>query len=421
MHEHQINTNNDRNGVFESTILPICTIFIIGRPQDIFPFIGKLYPGYLIFIILSLSILIKLKIDYNQRILNNKIAKTAFMYFSLMYLSIIWAEIQSISYEFLITFINTILYFYCFCKYPFTKHAIMRQLGALVIIVLFYSILAIMKKDEMERVFVGNMYDPNDIALIFVSSLPLIYLLMNMERKIVNKIIPIITMIIAIISIILTKSRGGLLGLIVMFISILLMKMDLNKVRFNLTKILTLCAILLIFMIASSNAYWERMRTITEGSDQGSGRVSLWLRALEMTQEKMFLGVGIKNFTSSYGYRLKYKRFRNTPSRDEWTPNAWATAHNSYILVAAELGLIGVILFIATLINCMISLRRVRVISIRDGDNTVYTASGLFILALISFIVCATFLSFAYQNYLYFLIGMIIAFSSYAENNQKVV
>jgi len=69
------------------------------------------------------------------------------------------------------------------------------------------------------------------------------------------------------------------------------------------------------------------MSTIT-GADKGSGRTGIWIRAIEMIQDRPIFGVGIANFTSAYGFKPRQGKFKYKPKLDEWAPNTWATAHN---------------------------------------------------------------------------------------------
>jgi len=105
-----------------------------------------------------------------------------------------------------------------------------------------------MRKGSMERIYVGEMYDPNDLALIMVTFLPLAFFLYSTEKNIMKKLFSLTTIGLSIITIILTKSRGAFIGIISIAVLFILIKTNPNKSRLNFRKILILFLCTLVFV-----------------------------------------------------------------------------------------------------------------------------------------------------------------------------
>jgi O-antigen ligase len=118
-----------------------------------------------------------------------------------------------------------------------------------------------------------------------------------------------------------------------------------------LTVSLLVCGAL-VFVPSTS---WERLSTIPLEFSQGTftGRTVIWTAAWELFRTHPFLGVGANAF------RLTVSRILAEPIRadESGTPQAPA-AHNTFLSVLVEQGVIGFALFCALLGFLALSLRR---------------------------------------------------------------
>jgi O-antigen ligase len=160
----------------------------------------------------------------------------------------------------------------------------------------------------------------------------------------------------------------------------------------------------------ASNQYWEQMGTIVSDTDynrtEETGRLQIWSRGIGYMLANPLFGVGPSNFQSAEGTLSPYAE------RQQFGVGVrWNAAHNSYIQVGAELGLVGLALFVAVIASALVGLHRARLpADAGDGPrdrrrqlNEVLTAS------LIGFVVGAFFLSLAYSDMLYTLVAMAVA------------
>jgi O-antigen ligase len=402
------------SGSLTPFILVVSTFVLIGRPQDIIPVIGVIHPGYIIFFVLVFLIIVNRNENNNSSFIKYPEVRYTFGFIVLIYISFIWAGYMKVAYDFLVNFIMIPVYFYCLCRYSQSFGDLKRQLWVLNLIIILYCAMALMKQGVMQRVYVGDMYDPNDLALILVTNLPLAFFLLVSEKGPLKKGILAVALVLSLFTIMLTKSRGGFLGLIMCLAAMLVFKTKINGPRFGIRKILIICMVPFIMVAFGSEAYWSRINTIG-GLDKGSGRGGLWMRAIEMIEDKPLLGVGICNFPTSYGTLLNSGQFKHKPSPDDWAPYGWATAHNSFLLVAAELGIPGMLIFIGVLFSCIKSFRRIRRQAMNSGDDQLFFGAGMFLVSFIAFTTCAFFLSFSYQSFFFFLIGLAVIFRSIIE------
>jgi O-antigen ligase len=88
----------------------------------------------------------------------------------------------------------------------------------------------------------------------------------------------------------------------------------------------------------------------------------------------------------------------------------WNAAHNSFIQIGAELGVVGLLLFVAIIASAFVALRRSRPRD-RDGvdpQDRRTQLSQVLTASLIGFVVGAVFLSLAYSEMLYTLVALAV-------------
>lgn len=109
---------------------------------------------------------------------------------------------------------------------------------------------------------------------------------------------------------------------------------------------LTLLA-LLIFVLFFNSAIMgalppliaDRVASIVDPADRGGGRLDIWMVGLEMVRENWPVGVGINSFPAAYNDYI----FKS--AAEMGSPGVMRDAHNSFLCILAELGLLGFLLF----------------------------------------------------------------------------
>lgn len=155
----------------------------------------------------------------------------------------------------------------------------------------------------------GVINDPNDFGQLLVCVTPLMFIFWRPKRKIFNAITVIVPVIVLLVGVFLTHSRGALLALIAMAIVA-------AQRRIGTVPALLLAGVLFATAMALN---FTGGRGIS--AESGEDRTALWGEALEILKAHPLFGVG---FGSMPDYTDEHK-----------------TAHNSVAVCAAELGLFG--------------------------------------------------------------------------------
>lgn len=254
--------------------------------------------------------------------------------------------------------------------------------------------------------------DPNYFALYLLLALAFAYYLIVYYEKKWIKLFGILSSITFLIMIIITMSRGGIIGLAAMTIAILIG----SKGKLKKILLIGFCILLLIPIIpqkawdrVSSMADLSKVFTLTrdELSQYSFGlsygdtlstmhRYRLFVAGIKMTLDNWITGVGIGNFRK---YLPLY--FPEPISKA-------SLAHNMYIELFAELGIIGFSLFALMIIFV---LKRIIRIGKTARENRIiqfeYFAMSLKS-GLIGFLVGAAFLTSQYEKILWLAIFLVI-------------
>lgn len=155
----------------------------------------------------------------------------------------------------------------------------------------------------------GLFNDPNDLGLLFIITVPFL-IDMLMKRKF---IIPIISLPLIIIALYHTNSRGSMLACVVAVGAYFL-------IRYRSKKGLIIGLMLIIPLMLFGPS---RMGEISGKEESAYGRIESWYQGYQMFKSNPLFGVGMGNYTDYH----------------------YLTAHNSFVLVMAELGFVGLFCF----------------------------------------------------------------------------
>jgi len=257
----------------------------------------------------------------------------------------------------------------------------------------------------------GPIGDPNFFAQIMLVIVPLGLNRMVYEKKTVLKVLAGWIAIAALLTVIFTYSRGAFLALLLMaFVMFLYRPLKFTEV---------LVGILLITIVIRfvPNPYLERISTIQDifsnqygvrGEVSFRGRASEALAAWLMFADHPILGVGVQNYPIYYQY---YSRQLGLDPRLEAR-----SAHSLYLQIAAETGLLGIIVF-GTILwlmfrNIRIAWRRLEQAGATDYAGMVFS----FAIGVVGYMSASLFIHGAYPRYFWILAGVALAIPHVAEN-----
>ncbi|MBI3652047.1 MAG: O-antigen ligase family protein [Acidobacteria bacterium] len=254
----------------------------------------------------------------------------------------------------------------------------------------------------------GMFGNPNDLALSLDLLLPFAIILALLNRG-WQRTLYFLCVAVLTVGVVVTFSRGGFLGLLAAGI-VLLWK--LSKRNRGLA-VLGLIVATSFFVIVMPNGYSSRLTTIFSIDEDPTGsaqaRRELLNRGLEVASNHLLIGVGMGNF---HIYSIREQ-----------------VAHNSYLEIASELGLVGLMAYLTLLFAPLRSLRRLERLTRNPQraalvkgraapESHIYFFSVALQAAFVAYLVCSFFGSVEYLWHLYYLVAYSIALRQiYAEKS----
>ena len=398
----------------------VWVFILMGRPQDFFPFLIPFRLALVFaFITLAAMLLSNKKISIADLFQISGCKKYTFFYL-IMILGIPFAYHRGVAFNYVFqVYLNNMLFFFIFLYHVDSFEKLKATVFVICLCALLYSVLSLISGAFAQGRFgYGTMYDPNDLAYLLVSLFPLCIYFTTNNKAFFKKIIAIVTIALSILTVLYTGSRGGFLGLVAVFPFILFMKIGGIKRSYKLTFIIGLAILCILY---GSKIDTERYMTITEIGDDYNvsdefGRFQIWKRALGFILSNPVTGVGVNCFSMAIGYGREA----------EGEIPKWQVAHNSYMQVAAEIGLVGFFIFILLIINSLKSF--VHFTKINTTNNELLQLNSLSQVILLGFIghlVCAFFLTQAYSILftLFFALSAVVKklYSNFETSNQTLI
>jgi O-antigen ligase len=247
----------------------------------------------------------------------------------------------------------------------------------------------------------GTVGDPNELAAVLVVGLAIaVAFVVNRHISTPLRALSGISAALCLSGILLSLSRGGLIATA----CALLVAVAVGG-RWR-GRVLALCGTLAIMavgyfaLIASLPA---KQRVLDVGSGGGTGRLDLWTVGLRMIDAHPLNGVGSGQFALSSVHYLLRPGLIQSGAFILSTPKV---AHNTYINIAAELGLVGGVLFVGILLFCVgCALRAVQLVR-RAGDESLEILFRGVIVAIGGYLAALLFLSENYSKLLWILLAL---------------
>jgi len=220
----------------------------------------------------------------------------------------------------------------------------------------------------------GFLSDPNDFAQVIVVALPMLgiwYRQRQFFRNIVLLCVPGATFL---YTIFLTHSRGAVLGLV----SLLFFGM---RKTLGVVKTGILIGVLLVAIVVMNVGGGRGFSSQEESAGE---RMLAWSEGLTMLRHQPLFGVGYDSFTEHH----------------------YLTAHNSFVLCFAELGLIGYFTWLALVVTAFLDVNQVAELSEKGAEVVSRPYAAMLRSSLLSFLICAYFLSRTYAPPLFLLLAL---------------
>jgi O-antigen ligase len=254
---------------------------------------------------------------------------------------------------------------------------------------------------------VGGLFgNPNDMALNMIAFFPLaVALALRGDRaRWLVRVLSMIGVPALAMAIIFTKSRGGAIGLVAM---LMVLTYQIRRVRPSVALAVVVAALAAVPLLPES--FTDRMSSIVNPDEDPTG---------SRQARKDLLREGFRAFRENPIVGLGAGQFQNYEPDKRSVP--WRETHNAVLQVAAEMGIVGVAVFV-TIILCGFAagvqagwaLRRVRRSRrargpdpYRDRREALELYSAAMVASLSGWLVAAMFASVAYYWTLYLVLAL---------------
>jgi putative inorganic carbon (HCO3(-)) transporter len=249
----------------------------------------------------------------------------------------------------------------------------------------------------------GPQYDGNYLAQFMLVLVPLAWLRFRNGRTRAGRVCAgIAGGVILVGGVFLTYSRGGLLA----FAAVVLLATYIRWLPPRRVLVAAVCLIMLLPAVAP--VAYKRISTLQSVTALDDptvdsslrGRATEMLAALHVVMDYPLLGVGPGQYAPFYS--LEYHQIPGIKFRDLRKSR---NAHNLYLEMAAEIGLLGIATFLAIPLLLARALWNARRRWAGQNRELADTAVALF-LGVIGFMLAALFLTFAYQRYYWLLLAL---------------
>jgi O-antigen ligase len=252
----------------------------------------------------------------------------------------------------------------------------------------------------------GGFDDPNELAAVIVPSVAICGFGFFAARSLLVRWLFLGALPIFALALFATDSQGGLMALFTAAAGSIIFGGPARK--YATAAVMGAAALATFYYTAVTDP-----PVLTEG---GASRVDLWKVALEVASDHPLLGVGAGNFpVVEPGYALTtVELFRvDLILKPE-------VAHNTYIHLLAEYGLIGLALFLSIVACCLyLGLRAIHTFA-RSGDRASELFARGLLVGTLSYLTAAVFISAQYEKQLWLLLALTAGLDAVARAPSRV-
>jgi len=393
-------------------ILLLFSFVLLGRPQDILPFLQPFRPALVVTVLAIGAMVFGARRQELWAALSTPESKRYLLLFLIMIVGIPFAAHRRLAFQYVFEVYIVNMVFFFFLVLQVTS---LQRLKSLVWVIclstLMYSFFGGVlqtRGDGVERFEVlGGAFDANDTAFVLTSLFPLCLYFVRFDEGLLKRLVAVGTIFSAIAVILLTGSRGGILALGTVLLVLFLKKTGGIKRTHKMVLMVMLAS---AFLLMRDSIDLERYMTIFDLSSDYNvtsegGRVTLWKAAIDLTLANPITGVGVRMY--SWAYYLAREGAGDSYLR-------WHTVHNSYLQISSELGLIGFGVFMLIMLRSALTFLRVSRMPMRPETreaSELRVLGGLMLIAFAGLSVAAIFLAHGYSILftLYFALAAAIA------------
>ncbi len=289
------------------------------------------------------TLILNFVVRKRRKLIFRKGTLAMFIFIIWAFITLIWTKNLDKSLEMLNSLVMSFLLYFSFSIFEFS-YSELKKINFLIIVggvlASFMTLYTFLEKGLMQTtlrntiILLNKTLDPNLLGGYLLIPFSLLLKRYFEEPKKLNRQILFILIILVAFSIFSTLSRGAIFST-ALFIIILLLRFGKEGLK-KLTPVFLSTIFILPFL--QSN-FFKRATNIW--LDRGAGRLDIWIGGLRAARKYFLLGSGINTFPISYTEFSSY------------TPiymGIYRGAHNIYLSILVETGIIGFILFILVIV-----------------------------------------------------------------------
>jgi hypothetical protein len=371
------------------------------RLQDVIPLLVSIKPGMIIILILTLFVIFKGNIVHADT--KQTRAIVLFILLLMLYVPFVrnnffaWKTVKTMLLY--MPFILSVIL--CVISIDRLKKLVFIMIGVMIYIAA-YSLW------HGGTGSGGYFSDENDLSLFINMWLPFCYFLFLIEKERLKKAVYVSGLIIGLISVVASFSRGGFIGLIAM--SVVLWYFSPRRV-FTLM-VVVICGFFIYFL--GGQAYRAEMSTVTDTkSGTADARILSWETAWDMFLDNP-LGVGGNNF------QVRFPQYQG----DRFPRGMWGrVAHSLWFTLIPETGIFGILIYFMLLyynIKDVFLIKRLNFMQSNPEARYLYHLSIAILASLAGFFASATFLSVLYYPHYWYMTAIIIVTMNISKRTSEV-
>jgi O-antigen ligase len=324
------------------------------------------------------------------------------MFLAWVLLSASWAEDATVAVEALTRYLpNAFLFLIVFAGVR-DREQLLWVVGALVVgafLSASYGVLNPVPEDPSGRLS-GALGNANDTAAALVAGGGLAAALsLALRGKPILRLLSAIVVPMCVFATFLTLSRGGLVALAVSLLTAVAMAGRKRRgAAIAVTATGFLCAVL-YFGVFASDVARERVTEL----NGGTGRGDIWTVGWRMVEDNAIKGVGAGNFPIA---SIHYLIEPGAIVRDDFIIDNPKVAHNTYLDMLAELGVVGLALFLSIIAFALWCAIRAIGFAERAGDRQVEVIARAMVVVLAGLLAADFFGSRQYSKQLWLLLAL---------------
>jgi O-antigen ligase len=261
----------------------------------------------------------------------------------------------------------------------------------------FYGLVAAPPSDDIRLGGAGG--DPNETAAAMVAGLALATsLAIALRGRPMLRVASSAAVGILGFAVFLTASRGGLVALGAALVAAIFLA-GRQRGRMIAWSAIAVLVTVLYFAAIVPDAVRERV-IHPEG---GTGRVDIWTVGWRMVEAHPIEGVGAGNFTTA---SIHYLLEPGAILRADFIVDQPKVAHNTYLQVLAELGVVGFLLFMTILLFSLVCAYRAHKVAAEAEDRELDVVARATVVALLALYTAYFFVSRDYGKQLWLLLAL---------------